>query len=127
MSSITPAFVDLPRHRERARCSVTLVTWDVAFTSAFRETLEELRARHTFIRAGRPQTNGAVESLHKTMLEECSRPAFARYLHVRFTGLKRDLEQWIRIYDFDRVHTGRLTRGRIPGEIVYGARKVRAR
>ena len=61
------------------------------------------------------------------MLEECWRPAFARYLHVRFTGLKRDLEQWLRYYDFDRVHTGRLTRGRIPAEIVYGARKVKAR
>jgi transposase InsO family protein len=96
-------------------------------SQVFRETLEELGARHTFIRAGRPQTNGAVESLHRTMLEECWRPAFARYLHVRFTGLKRDLEQWLRYYDFDRVHTGRITRGRIPAEIVYGARKVRTR
>jgi hypothetical protein len=32
-----------------------------------------------------------VEAPHKTMLEECGRPAFARYLHLRFTGLKRDL------------------------------------
>jgi transposase InsO family protein len=96
-------------------------------SQVFRETLEELGARHTFIRAGRPQTNGAVESLHKTMLEECWRPAFARYLQVRFTGLKRDLAQWLRYYDFDRVHTGRLTRGRIPAEIVYGARKVSTR
>jgi hypothetical protein len=48
------------------------------------------------------------------MLEECWRPSFARYLHVRFTGLKRDLEQWLDYYDFDRVHNGRLTRGRIP-------------
>ena len=93
----------------------------------FAETLAELGARHTFIRAGRPQTNGAVEALHKTILDECWRPAFARYLHVRFTGLKRDLEQYIRYYDFDRAHTGRLTRGRIPAEIVYGARKVRTR
>jgi hypothetical protein len=42
---------------------------------------------------------------------------------ARFTGLKRDLEQWLRFYDFERAHTGRLTRGRIPAEIVYGARK----
>jgi hypothetical protein len=32
---------------------------------------------------------------------------------VRFTGLERDLEQWLRYYDFDRTHNGRLTRGRI--------------
>ncbi len=47
------------------------------------------------------------------MLEECSRPVFARYLQVRFTGLNRDLERWLSYYDFDRVHTGRITRGRI--------------
>ena len=94
---------------------------------AFEQTLAELGARHTFIRAGRPQTNGAVEALHKTILEECWRPAFARYLHVRFTGLKRDLEQYLRYYNFDRAHTGRLTRGQIPADIVYGARKMKAK
>jgi transposase InsO family protein len=94
---------------------------------SFRDTLERLEARHSFIHAGRPQTNGAVESLHRTILEECWRPSFARYLHVRFTGLKRDLDQYLRYYNFDRAHTGRLTRGRIPAEIVYGARKVKAR
>lgn len=96
-------------------------------SQAFRDTLAMHGARQTFIRAGRPQTNGAVEALHKTMLEECWRPSFARYLHVRFTGLKRDLEQWLQYYDYDRTHNGRLTRGRIPAEIVYGARKVKTR
>src|SRR5207248_2599551 len=76
---------------------------------------------------GRPQTNGAVEALHRLILEECWRPAFARYLHVRFTGLKRDLAHYIDDYNFRRTHNGRLTRGRIPGEIVYGARKVKTR
>jgi hypothetical protein len=37
-----------------------------------------------------------------------------RYLHVRFTGLKRDLEQYVDDYNFDRPHHGRLTRGRVP-------------
>jgi transposase InsO family protein len=93
----------------------------------FRSTLDQLSVRHTLIRAGRPQTNGAVEALHRLILEECWRPAFARSLHVRFTGLKRDLEQYIHDYNHDRVHHGRLTRGRIPAHIVYGARKLRTR
>jgi len=93
----------------------------------FRSTLEQLSVRHTQIRAGRPQTNGAVESLHRTILEECWRPAFARYLHVRFTGLKRDLDHYVDDYNFDRPHHGRLTQGRIPADIVYGARKMRTR
>jgi transposase InsO family protein len=29
-------------------------------------------------------------------------------------------------YNFDRAHTGRLTNGRIPAEIAYGARKMKA-
>ena len=98
------------------------------FRSAdFRSTLDQLRVRHTLIRAGRPQTNGAVEALHRLILEECWRPAFARYLHVRFTGLKRDLDQYLHYYNTDRVHHGRLTHGRIPADIVYGAHKMEAR
>ena len=50
-------------------------------------TVARLDVRHTKIRAGRPQTNGHVERLHRTILEECWRPAFARFLQVRFTGL----------------------------------------
>jgi transposase InsO family protein len=92
----------------------------------FRTTLERLGVRHTLIRAGRPQTNGHVEALHRLILEECWRPAFARYLHVRFTGLKRDLADYIGDYNFRRVHNGRLTRGRIPADIVYGANKMKA-
>jgi len=96
-------------------------------STSFRTTIAELGARHTLIRAGRPQTNGAVEALHRIILDECWRPAFARYLHVRFTGLRRDLEHYLAYYNFERAHTGRLTRGRIPAEIVYGARKVKPR
>jgi transposase InsO family protein len=93
----------------------------------FRRTLTKLGARHTFIRTGRPQTNGHVEALHRLILEECWRPAFARYLHVRFTGLKRDLAQYTRYYNTDRVHHGRLTQARIPADIVYGAHKMETR
>jgi transposase InsO family protein len=90
----------------------------------FTTTLARLKARHTFIRSGRPQTNGHVERLHRTILEECWRAAFARYVYVRFTGLRRDLELYLHAYNHDRIHHGRLTQGRIPADIVYGARKM---
>ena len=86
-----------------------------------------LGVRHRRIHAGRPQTNGHVEALQRTILDECWRPAFARFLHVRFTGLRRELDTYLDYYNHDRVHHGRLTRGRIPGEVVYGARKMGAR
>ena len=97
------------------------------FRGAFTETLASLGTRQTRIHAGRPQTNGAVEALHKTILDECWRPAFARFLYLRFHGLRRELERYLLYYNLDRAHTGRLTRGRIPADIVYGARKMEAR
>jgi transposase InsO family protein len=62
--------------------------------------------RHSQSRSGRPQTNGHVERLRRTILEECRRPAFARYC---FTGLRRDLAHYLHDYNFDREHHGRIT------------------
>lgn len=93
----------------------------------FVNTIQRLNARHSRIHAGRPQTNGHVEALHKTILDECWRPAFARYLYPRYTGLRRELDTYPAFYNHDRVHHGRLTRGRIPADIVYGARKMEHR
>jgi transposase len=97
------------------------------FKGEFTKTVEDLGARHTRIHAGRPQTNGNVEALHKTILDECWRPAFARYMQPRLSGLKRELDTYLRYYNFDRVHHGRLTGGQIPADIVYGARKMEVR
>lgn len=97
------------------------------FRSAFTDTLTALGASQTRIHAGRPQTNGAVEAVHKTILDECWRPAFARFLYLRLHGLKRELDHYLAYYNHDRAHTGRLTRGRIPADIVYGAHKMETR
>jgi transposase InsO family protein len=97
------------------------------FKGDFTKTVDALKVRHTRTHAGRPQTNGNVEALHKTILDECWRPAFARYLYPRYTGLKRELDTYLRFYNHDRVHHGRLTQGRIPADIVHRARKMEAR
>jgi transposase InsO family protein len=94
---------------------------------AFTDTLARLFVEQRRIRADRPQTNGNVERLQQTILEECWRPSFARSLVPKLTALERDLKLYLGYYNFDRAHTGRLTKGRVPGEIVYGARKVRPR
>jgi transposase InsO family protein len=97
------------------------------FKGDFNATIEHLKARHTRIHAGRPQTNGNVEALHKTILDECWRPAFARYLYPALAGLRRELDTYLAYYNHDRVHHGRLTQGQIPADIVYGARKMETR
>jgi transposase InsO family protein len=93
----------------------------------FQAAITRLGARITHIKSGRPQTNGHVEALHRLILEECWRPAFARYLYPRSSGLKRELERYLVDYNLDRIHHGRLTNGRIPADIVYGARKMETR
>jgi transposase InsO family protein len=93
----------------------------------FHATIERLGGRVTHIHAGCPQTNGHVEALQKTILDECWRLAFARHLYPRYSALSRELERYLSYHNLDRTHQGRLTRGRIPADIVYGARKMEAR
>jgi transposase InsO family protein len=84
----------------------------------FAQAVERLRARHLFIHAGRPQSNGCVERVQETILEECWKPAFARYLIPKYTGLRLDLDRYLRYYHTDRAHTGRYTRGRTPDQVI---------
>jgi transposase InsO family protein len=91
----------------------------------FGQAVDRLGARQRFIKAGRPDSNGCVERLQLTILEECWRPAFARSLAPRSTALERDLDEYLRYFNHDRAHTGRLTKGKLPADIVFGARKTR--
>jgi transposase InsO family protein len=71
-------------------------------SATFQQTVARLEARHSFIRAGRPQTNGCVERVQQTILDECWKPAFARYLIPKQTGLRLDLERYLRYYNTKR-------------------------
>lgn len=93
-------------------------------SQTFRATAAELECEHRFIHAGRPQSNGAVERVQRTILEECWRRSFARALVPKLSALKRDLEAYLRYYNNDRVNTGRFANGRIPADIVFGANKM---
>ena len=96
-------------------------------STAFGTAVRELGARQSFIRPGRPTTNGSVERVQRTILEECWRPSFARSLVPKIGGLARDLEAYLRFYNEERAHTGRLTQGRTPLQALIGARKMRPR
>ena len=78
-------------------------------------------------RAGRLQTNGCVERVQRTVLEECWRPTFARSRVVKLTALKRDLADYLNYYNWDLGHTGRNSNRQPPGMMVYGSRKMRPR
>jgi transposase InsO family protein len=132
-----PTAIQISKLADRVAAELTAAGWQLDRVlsdngnefrgHAFQATLQRLNVTHTRIRAGRPQTNGHVEALHKTILDECWRPAFARYIYPSYTGLQRDLQAYTTYYNNDRVHNGRLTRGRIPANIVRGAHKMEAR
>jgi transposase InsO family protein len=90
----------------------------------FVDAVEGEGARHRRIKAGRPNSNGCAERAQLTILEECWRPAFSRSLAPKITALERDLDEYLGYYNTDRAHTGRLTQGRVPADIVFGARKT---
>lgn len=96
-------------------------------SSEFGATLGSLGAHQRFIRPGRPTTNGAVERVQRTILEECWRPSFARSLVPKLGALSRDLATYLRFYNEERAHTGRLTQGRTPLRALIGSRKMRPR
>ena len=91
----------------------------------FDAELERLGARHTLISPGRPQSNGFVERVQRTILEECWKPSFARYLVPKYMGLRRELVRYLETYNHDRAHNGRLTRGRTPAEVLGAAKMFR--
>jgi transposase InsO family protein len=90
----------------------------------FKAALAKHKATQRKIKAGRPNSNGCAERVQLTILEECWRPALSRSLAPRITALRRDLDEYLRYYNTDRAHTGRLTKGRVPADIVFGARKM---
>jgi len=92
----------------------------------FRRAVESRGARQRRIKAGRPTSNGCVERVQLTLLEECWRPSFARSLVPKITALRRDLDEYLAYYNADRAHTGRHNRGCTPSEILYGAKKMGA-
>ena len=64
-----------------------------------------------------------VERVQETILDECWKPAFARYLIPKYTGLRLDLNRHLTYYHTDRAHTRRWTKGRTPEEVI-GKRKM---
>jgi hypothetical protein len=63
-----------------------------------------------------------VERVQQTILDECWKRAFARYLIPKQTRLRLDLERYLRYYNTERAHTGRWIRSRTPDEVLGKAK-----
>ena len=84
----------------------------------FTEALSGLGVKHRLIAPGRPQSNGKVEQVQNTILQECWKPAFVNYTQPSITGLRRDLEDFLTHYNHHRPHGGRWNQGKPPTDII---------
>jgi transposase InsO family protein len=76
---------------------------------------------HSRTKTKSPQTNGIVERLHKTMLNEFYRVAFRKKLYASIADLQADLDEWIRNYNEERPHQGRWCFGKTPTQTFLDA------
>jgi transposase InsO family protein len=74
--------------------------------------LEGIEHRTTKVR--RPQSNGFVERLHRTLLDEHFRVAGRSKWYDSVDDMQKDLEVYLKKYNQKRTHQGRNMKGRTP-------------
>lgn len=86
--------------------------------------LEGIDHRTTKVR--RPQSNGFIERLHRTLLDEHFRIAGRTKWYETIEEMQKDLDAYLVHYNTKRPHQGRMMNGRIPAEMfVKGLPKVK--
>ena len=74
--------------------------------------LEDIEHRTTKVR--RPQSNGIVERLHRTLLDEHFRIKSRIKFYEDIKEMQSDLDSHLHIYNYERAHQGRNMNGRTP-------------
>ena len=77
--------------------------------------LEEIEHRTT--RVKRPQSNGFVERLHRTLLDEHFRVAGRKKWYEAIEEMQKDLDAYLVHYNTKRPHQGRNMKGRTPKKV----------
>ncbi len=74
--------------------------------------LEGIEHRRTKVR--RPQSNGFVERLHRTLLDEHFRVQGRKKWYESVDEMQKDLDRYFHSYNNERAHQGRNMKGRTP-------------
>ena len=77
--------------------------------------LEEIEHRTTKVR--RPQSNGFVERLHRTLLDEHFRIMGRKKFYESIEAMQKDLDTFLVHYNTERPHQGRGMKGRTPADV----------
>ena len=79
---------------------------------------------HTKTKAMSPQTNGICERFHKTILNEFYQITFRKKQYSTMEALQKDLDDWIKSYNNDRTHQGKMCCGRTPMETLLDGKSI---
>jgi len=81
--------------------------------------LEGIEHRTTKVRS--PRTNGFVERMNRTLLDECFRIAGRTTWYIEASEIQRDLDRFIEYYNLKRSHQGYRLQGRTPAQALREA------
>jgi transposase InsO family protein len=81
--------------------------------------LEGIDHRTTQVRS--PRTNGFVERLNRTLLDECFRVAGRTTWYTASEEIQRDLDRFLEYYNVQRSHQGYRLKGRTPAQALREA------
>ena len=110
-------------HYRRAGWRVQRVLTDGGpeFHGAFDAACRQLGLRHTRTKPRHAWTNGFVERLQGTILQEHWRVAFRRRYFTSRAALQRSLDGFLRFYNYERSHHGYRLRGQTPATLFWSA------
>ncbi|MDR1075439.1 MAG: IS481 family transposase [Xanthomonadaceae bacterium] len=69
---------------------------------------------HRTTKIATPRTNGFVERMNRTLLDECFRVAGRQTWYITLAEIQRDLDVFLRYYNLERSHQGYRLKGRTP-------------
>jgi transposase InsO family protein len=81
--------------------------------------LEGIEHRTTRVRSSR--TNGFVERMNRTLLDECFRVEGRETWYLEPAEIQRDLDRFLAYYNLERSHQGYRLRGRTPAQALREA------
>ena len=88
------------------------------FRGAFDHACAESGIRHTRTQPRHAWTNGFVERLQGTILNEHWRIEFRRRYFTGITAMQVSLDQYLQFYNYHRTHQGYRTKGRTPSQVM---------
>jgi len=103
---LTKKFTPVKIERILTDCGMEYITWhkEVIPNYGFEKTCKKLGIKHTITRVKHSWTNGYVERLNKTFLDEFYSVAFRKKHYKSIEELQIDLDKFMDYYNYRRTH-----------------------